>query len=189
MIKELKQYFYFFCTLFRNQYFCVFPFLKIILTKLKSGKKSSFSENQCFHLAGCWNTILVPEIDKVFYFSKRFGTTCSSYYLLRDYLYLCKINISYVRNLPELRYEVKQPNWIWREALKNLKSSQNRSHSLGLLCLQGWWKRRAWLPVSSQSVQIGSNSKEQPLEYICLYLSNWIRHSWLMGLTSIIQDW
>ena len=104
-------------------------------------------------------------------------------------MYLCKINISCVRNLPELRYEVKQPNWIWREALKNLKSSQNRTHSLGLLCLWGWWKRRGWLPVSSQSVQIGSYSKEQPLEYIFLYLSNWIGHSWLIGRTNLIHDW
>ena len=181
MIKELKQYFYYFCTLFRNQYFCVFLFVKIILTKLKSGKKSSSSENQCFHLAGCWNTILVPEINKILYFTKRFGTTCSSYYLPKDYIYLFKINISYVRNLPELRYEVKQPNWIWREALKNLKSSQNRSHSLGLLCLQGRWKRRGWLPVSSQSVQIGSYSKEHHFEQFFLYLSNWIGHNWLVG--------
>ena len=155
-----------------SQYFCVFLFFKTILTKLKSGKKSSSSENQGFPLAGCWNTILVPEIDKVLYFSKIIWTICSWYCLPRDYMYLCKINISCVRNLPELRYEVKQPNWIWREALKNLKSSQNRTHSLGLLCLRGWWKRRGWLPVSSQSVQIGSNSKEQPLEYIFLYLSN-----------------
>ena len=118
----------------RMLYFCVLLFLKTILTKLKSGKKSSSSENQCFHLAGCWNTILVPEIDKVLYLTKRFGTTYSHYYLPRDYMYLCKINISYVRNMPEMRYEVKQANWIWREALKNLKSSQNRTHLAFSVC-------------------------------------------------------